>query len=71
MLMGPSATKDQIQKFSRLIKNNPRNYIAQPVVQLSRHPTIFENKIEGRHVDLRPFVIYGDKVKVLKGGLTR
>lgn len=71
MLMGPSATKDQIQKFSRLIKNKPRNYIAQPVVQLSRHPTIFENKIEGRHVDLRPFVIYGDKVKVLKGGLTR
>ena len=71
MLMGPSATKDQIQKFSRLIKTNPRNYIAQPVVQLSRHPTIFENKIEGRHVDLRPFVIYGDKVKVLKGGLTR
>ena len=71
MLMGPSATKDQINKFSSLIKNNPRNYIAQPVVQLSRHPTIFEDKIEGRHVDLRPFVIYGDKVKVLKGGLTR
>ncbi|HVJ46655.1 MAG TPA: circularly permuted type 2 ATP-grasp protein [Luteolibacter sp.] len=71
MLMGPSATKEEIEIFREKIIADPRNYIAQPVVSLSRCPTWCEGAIEGRHIDLRPYIIYGDEVKIVPGGLTR
>jgi uncharacterized circularly permuted ATP-grasp superfamily protein len=72
MLMGPSSTKEEREQFARKIKEHPRNFIGQPVVSLSRHPTICENhSIEGRHVDLRPFVLYGKDIEIIPGGLTR
>jgi len=72
MLMGPESTNSQRAEFADLIRNNPRNYIAQPVVSLSRHPTICDDhQIEGRHVDLRPFVLYGEDIEIIPGGLTR
>jgi uncharacterized circularly permuted ATP-grasp superfamily protein len=71
MLIGPASTKEQIEEFRQRIVANPRNYIAQPVVNFSQHPTLVNEGIEGRHVDLRPFVLWGDTVKVLPGGLTR
>lgn len=71
MLMGPSATKDEIEIFREKIIADPRNYIAQPVVSLSRCPTWCDGAIEGRHIDLRPYIIYGDEVKIVPGGLTR
>jgi len=71
MLMGPTATKEQIEKFRELIIADPRNYIAQPVISLSRAPTWCDGSMEGRHIDLRPYIIYGDDVKIVPGGLTR
>ena len=71
MLMGPTSTKEQRKIFTEKIKENPRNYIAQPVISLSRHPTICDGTCEGRHIDLRPFVIFGESVEVIPGGLTR
>ncbi len=60
MLMGPSSTAKERAEFAAKIKDNPRNFIAQPVVSLSRHPTICQNHaIEGRHIDLRPFILSG------------
>jgi uncharacterized circularly permuted ATP-grasp superfamily protein len=53
------------------VKASPRNYIAQPTLSLSRSPVIAGERIEGRHVDLRPFIIYGKEIFVLPGGLTR
>jgi uncharacterized circularly permuted ATP-grasp superfamily protein len=53
------------------MKKNPGNYIAQPLVQLSTHPTHVEGRFEPRRVDLRPFILYGDRIRVLPGGLTR
>jgi len=71
MLMGPSATRDEIAAFREQITADPRNYIAQPVVSLSRTPTWCDGAVEGRHVDLRPYIIYGSEVKIVPGGLTR
>jgi uncharacterized circularly permuted ATP-grasp superfamily protein len=71
MLMGPSASKEEIELFREKIIADPRNYIAQPVVSLSRCPTWCDGAIEGRHIDLRPYIIYGDEVKIVPGGLTR
>jgi len=71
MLIGPHATKKEQQEFVVKIKNNPRNYIAQPMINLSRAPTLCENTIEGRHVDLRPYILYGKDIKVIPGALTR
>ena len=71
MLIGPTATTEEIESFREKIIATPRNYIAQPVVNFSQHPTLVDGKLEGRHVDLRPFVLWGDNVKVLPGGLTR
>jgi uncharacterized circularly permuted ATP-grasp superfamily protein len=71
MLMGPSASKEEIEIFREKIIADPRNYIAQPVVSLSRCPTWCDGAIEGRHIDLRPYIIYGDEVKIVPGGLTR
>ena len=71
MLVGPHSTKDQQLEFKAKLIENPRNYIAQPTLQFSRSPSFFENSIEGRHVDLRPYILYGKNIDVLPGGLTR
>jgi len=72
MLMGPKASAAEVEKFRELIVAEPRNYIAQPMISLSRHPTHLENgTFEGRHVDLRPYIIYGEKTVIVPGGLTR
>jgi uncharacterized circularly permuted ATP-grasp superfamily protein len=72
MLMGPKSTKEEIEKFRELIKADPRNYIAQPMISLSTHPTRQDDgTFEGRHIDLRPFALYGEKVVIVPGGLTR
>ena len=71
MLVGPHASKAEREKFAGLIRENPRNYMAQPTLALSRAPTIIEDGIEGRHVDLRPYILYGEDIYVLPGGLTR
>jgi uncharacterized circularly permuted ATP-grasp superfamily protein len=71
MLMGPSSTAAQRDSFTRKINDDPRNYIAQPVIQLSRHVCYLDNELESRHLDLRPFCIYGSDIEVVPGGLTR
>ena len=71
MLIGPHSTKAEQDRFADLVRANPRNYIAQPTLNLSRVPVLAETGMEGRHVDLRPFVIYGREIYVLPGGLTR
>ncbi|MCC5816733.1 MAG: circularly permuted type 2 ATP-grasp protein, partial [Leptospira sp.] len=72
MIIGPKSTKKEQEEFKLLIKEDPRNYIAQPVLALSRVPTLVgEEEIEGRHVDLRPFILYSKDVYVMPGGLTR
>jgi len=71
MLIGPKATKKDCETFRRRIRDNPRNYIAQPVISLSTVPTLSGNSLEPRHVDLRPFVLYGQRIEVIPGGLTR
>jgi uncharacterized circularly permuted ATP-grasp superfamily protein len=71
MLIGPHSTVEQREEFAAKIKSNPRNYIAQPTLSLSRVPTLVEDRVEGRHVDLRPYILYGKDVHVLPGGLTR
>jgi uncharacterized circularly permuted ATP-grasp superfamily protein len=71
MLMGPRATAAQRSEFAQKIKDNPRNYIAQPVVTLSTCPTWTEDGLAPRHVDLRPYIVSGTTSWVLPGGLTR
>ncbi|MSU61675.1 MAG: circularly permuted type 2 ATP-grasp protein [Pedosphaera sp.] len=72
MLMGPKATKEEIESFRGAIEKDPRNYIAQPMISLSRHPTHIEDDVfEGRHIDLRPYIICGEKTTIVPGGLTR
>ena len=72
MLMGPQASEAERAEFAAKIKANPRNYIAQPLVQLSRAPAFMEDHFEGRHIDLRPYILYGkDKITIIPGGLTR
>jgi uncharacterized circularly permuted ATP-grasp superfamily protein len=72
MLMGPKASKAEIEAFRGKIEAEPRNYIAQPMISLSRHPTYCDGEtFEGRHVDLRPFILYGEKTVIVPGGLTR
>jgi uncharacterized circularly permuted ATP-grasp superfamily protein len=71
MLVGPQATKAECEKFKEKVRKNPRNYIAQPVVPLSRAPSFCDDSMQGRHVDLRPFILYGEKVTIVPGGLTR
>ena len=71
MCIGPAATDAELAAVARRIEADPRGYIAQEVVSLSRHPTLVDDHFEGRHVDLRPFVLVGDGVTVIPGGLTR
>ena len=71
MLVGPHSTETQREEFRRAIEANPRNYIAQPTLALSRVPVICDDHFEGRHVDLRPYVLYGKDIYVMPSGLTR
>ena len=71
MLIGPHASKAECESFRQLIEDDPRNYIAQPTLSLSRVPVIAGDGFEGRHVDLRPYVLYGEDIYVMPGGLTR
>jgi uncharacterized circularly permuted ATP-grasp superfamily protein len=76
MLMGPASTKAQQDDFRDRIRRDPRNYIAQPIVSLSRLPCIVDNpdggfRLAGRHIDLRPFVLCGQDITLSLGGLTR
>ncbi len=71
MLVGPHATQAERDSFAVLIQANPRNYIAQPTLNLSRVPTLIDNEFEGCHVDLRPYILYGKEIFVNPGGLTR
>lgn len=71
MLIGPHSSREEQEEFAKRIEADPRNYIAQPTLALSRVPTLVGDRIEGRHVDLRPYILYGQSVWVLPGGLTR
>ncbi|MDD4881739.1 MAG: circularly permuted type 2 ATP-grasp protein [Gallionellaceae bacterium] len=71
MLIGPQASAEECEQFVRLIKRNPRNYVAQPMLTLSTAPTLVGTKVEPRHLDLRPFILSGKETYVTTGGLTR
>ncbi len=71
MLIGPKSTMAEQEEFAHRIKANPRKYIAQPTLCLSRVPTLLEGSLEGCHVDLRPYILYGQEIYVMPGGLTR
>jgi uncharacterized circularly permuted ATP-grasp superfamily protein len=71
MLIGPHSTEEQREEFRRRILADPRNYIAQPTISFSCAPCFIDDNLEARHVDLRPYVLFGDKVTVVPGGLTR
>ncbi len=71
MLIGPKSAKSEHEKFRKLIQDNPRNYIAQPTISLSTVPTLVEEGVQPRHVDLRPFILYGEDIEVVPGALTR
>ncbi|WP_215762685.1 circularly permuted type 2 ATP-grasp protein [Acetobacter sp. P1H12_c] len=71
LLIGPHATQEELEEFRHRLKDNPGNYISQPVVNLSVCPTLCPNGVEARHVDLRPFALTGRSTWVLPGGLSR
>ena len=71
MLIGPQSTAAQREEFARRIESDPRNYIAQPTIDFSRAPCLIGDHLEPRHVDLRPYLLYGEKVTIVPGGLTR
>jgi uncharacterized circularly permuted ATP-grasp superfamily protein len=71
MLIGPHSTAEERENFKRLIEADPRNYIAQPTLALSRAACFIEGQVEARHVDLRPYILYGDQATIVPGGLTR
>jgi uncharacterized circularly permuted ATP-grasp superfamily protein len=71
MLIGPHSTSKERKEFAERIEANPRNYIAQPTLDFSRAPCLIGNQLEPRHVDLRPYILFGDKVNIVPGGLTR
>jgi uncharacterized circularly permuted ATP-grasp superfamily protein len=71
MLVGPHSSAHERAAFAEKIKAGPRNFIAQPTLALSRHPTFIEGRFEGRHVDLRPFILSGREITIVPGGLTR
>lgn len=71
MLIGPAATKAECEEFRQKVAANPRDFIAQDPISLSRAPTWCDGQLEGRHIDLRPYILYGEKITVTPGGLTR
>jgi uncharacterized circularly permuted ATP-grasp superfamily protein len=71
IVLGPRATQAELDETRAAIRLSPRNFIAQPMLNLSTVPTVVDKQVEGRHVDLRPFILYGKEIYVLPGGLTR
>jgi uncharacterized circularly permuted ATP-grasp superfamily protein len=71
MLIGPYSTEEEREEFRARIQADPRNYIAQPTLALFRAPCFVDGRVEPRHVDLRPYILYGDEVRIVPGGLTR
>ena len=71
MLMGHQASAAERETFAGMVREHPREFIAQPVVDLSQHPSLIDGKFEGRRVDLRPYILYGETPVVMPGGLTR
>jgi uncharacterized circularly permuted ATP-grasp superfamily protein len=71
MLIGPHSTAAEREDFRARILADPRNYIAQPTLALSRAPCFIGDSVEARHVDLRPYILFGDRVTIIPGGLTR
>ena len=71
MLIGPHSTAVERAEFKERIEANPRNYIAQPTLSLSRAPCFIDGEVDARHVDLRPYILYGKEIKIVPGGLTR
>jgi uncharacterized circularly permuted ATP-grasp superfamily protein len=71
MLVGPHASKAEREAFGEKLKSDPENYIAQPTIQLSTAPTFIDGGVEPRHVDLRPFILHGEKTTIVPGALTR
>jgi uncharacterized circularly permuted ATP-grasp superfamily protein len=71
MLIGPRSTPEERAAMAAAVEKNPRNYIAQPVLALSTAPTLVQQEIEPRHLDLRPFILQGERIWVTPGGLTR
>jgi uncharacterized circularly permuted ATP-grasp superfamily protein len=71
MLVGPHASKAERETFAEKLKSDPENYIAQPTIQLSTAPTYADGGVEARHVDLRPFILTGERTRIVPGGLTR
>jgi uncharacterized circularly permuted ATP-grasp superfamily protein len=71
MLIGPHSTAQERDAFKSKILADPRNFIAQPTLAFSRAPCFVDDGVEPRHVDLRPYVLFGDTVTIVPGGLTR
>lgn len=71
VLIGPVASQDEVTAFREMVKADPRNFIAQTPISLSRHPTWCGEHFEGRHIDLRPYILCGETVEIIPGGLTR
>jgi len=71
LLVGPHASNKEREDFAAKIQADPRNFIAQPTLALSRAPVIVDDHFEGRHIDLRPYILFGREIFVLPGGLTR
>jgi uncharacterized circularly permuted ATP-grasp superfamily protein len=71
MLIGPASSKAECESFRAQVAANPRNFIAQDPIMLSRSPTWCDGRLEGRHIDLRPYILHGEKITVTPGGLTR
>jgi uncharacterized circularly permuted ATP-grasp superfamily protein len=71
MLMGPQATKKELEEFARKIRAHPRGFIAQPRIELSTCPTLIGNAVRPRRVDFRPYVVTGTSTWIVPGGLTR
>jgi uncharacterized circularly permuted ATP-grasp superfamily protein len=71
LLIGPHATPAERERFARRVMAHPRGFVAQETIALSRAPVFLNGRFEARHIDLRPFVTYGDEPRVVPGGLTR
>src|SRR5260370_15252769 len=71
MLSGPNSTAGRREEFRELIQADPRNFIAQPTISLSTTPCVVDDRIEPRHIDLRPYVLVGEKIAIVPGALTR
>ena len=71
MLIGPQSTARERETFAQQIVAEPRNFIAQPTLSFSRTACFIDDRVEARHIDLRPYVLYGDRVTIVPGGLTR